>query len=249
MTKRHVFSIRVCMTALAVTLAGCASTGAAVRGPELAHLQENSASTYRIDILPAGHGSGTVISADGHILTAAHVVTDDEDEKAPPRKLQIVIDEEGKTSPTTYPATVVALDRKEDLAVIKVERHFANPVILEDERNLHAGDRVYNVGYPYAFGDMIGRGYVSKMHFTLSSKSGIDINDALVMDIPDGPGTSGCGIFAESSGRLVGVMRLMFWVQHGNVPPMVVKVATPVSHVVRFLDKNKIPYTAAPAEK
>jgi S1-C subfamily serine protease len=247
MAKRHVFSpiARTCaVAALMIGLGGCATAGSAVRAPELAHLQENSAATYRIDILPAGHGSGTVISTEGHILTAAHVVVNDDDGKVE-RKIQIVIDEDGKSMPTTYPATVVALDKKEDLAVVKVERRFANPVILEDERNLHAGDRVYNVGYPYAFGDMIGRGYVAKMHYTLKTGKGVDIDDGLVMDIPDGPGTSGCGVFAESSGRLVGVMRLMFWVQHGPVPPMVVKVATPVSHVRRFLDANKIPYVTA----
>lgn len=244
MTKRRVFSIiQVC--ALAISLAGCAATGTAARGPELTRLRENSAATYRIDILPAGHGSGNVISTEGHILTAAHVVMNEDG--GVERSLQIVIDEAGKRSPTTYPATVVALDASNDLAVIKVDRRFANTVILEDEANVRAGDLIYNVGYPYVFGEMISRGFISKMHFFRSSPGLTEIADGLLMDIADGPGTSGSGVFAESSGRLVGVMRLMLQVSHGDRPPMTVKVAVPVSRVRKFLDKNKIPYVGADA--
>ena len=264
-TKRVPFrSIRACVFTLALILVGCASTPppppvhaasqsvhvkkqtfTTTRDADLARFEQNNAVTFRIDVVKngedKGHGTGTVISTDGHLLTAYHVVSE---EKA---VFQIVIDDVGKSTPTIYPVKVIAFDKNDDIAVVKIERRFAATVVLEDARNVRPGDRMYNIGYPYKLGVMIGRGYITKMHYTLRRTDGSDLNDVTLLDIPDGGGTSGSGVFADASGRLIGVMRVMFWMSSGNEPPLIVKAITPVDHVITFLDKNHIAYVLSDA--
>ncbi len=263
MTKRIFCVARACVMTLALPIMSCAAaapppaparavtkpakavvakqTTPPTRKSELARFDENRASTFRIDVTregrPGGHGTGTVISTEGHLLTAYHVVND---EKA---MFTIVMDEAGKSTPTTYPAKVVAFDSDDDIAVIKIERRFLVTAVLEDVRNVRVGDSVYNIGYPYMFGVMVGRGYIMKMHYALRRPTKTELEDTMLLNIPDGSGTSGSGVFAESNGRLIGVMRVMFWVQSGNEPPLVVKAITPTDHVIRLLDKNHIPYS------
>lgn len=219
-------------------LSGCGAALGNVphsRSPELVRLRENTAATYRIDIVSGGHGSGVVVSAEGHILTAFHVVEDDEDELV----ISII---EGGGKAKTYKATVVCVDKLNDLAVVKIDRRFRDPVLVASEADVHPGDSVYNVGYPYDFGSIVGRGYVMKQHYTLTGKGKSEIVDATLVDLPDGPGTSGSGIFASADGKLIGIMRMMFWVTNGKTPPMVVRVIASPKHIRALLDANKIPY-------
>ncbi len=263
-TERASFcSIRACVFTLALILVGCASTPPPVtatpqavhikkqtftttRDADLTRFEQNTATTFRIDVVKngedKGHGTGTVISTDGHLLTAYHVVNE---EKA---VFQIVIDDVGKSTPTIYPVKVIAFDKNDDIAVVKIERRFAATVVLEDVRNVRPGDRVYNIGYPYKLGVMIGRGYITKMHYTLRRTDGSDLSDVTLLDIPDGSGTSGSGVFVDTSGRLIGVMRVMFWMSSGNEPPLIAKAITPVDHIIPFLDKNHIPYVLSDAQ-
>ncbi len=212
----------------------------ASNGPDLVRIVENRQATYRIDILPRGHGSGVVVSTEGHIVTAAHVVDGD-------GGLEITLVEGRGGKPVTYKAKVVAVDKAHDIAVIKIDRHFDRPAILEDPANLHPGDALYNVGYPYNFGEMVGRGNIMRTHFTLRDDDGeIAINDAILADLPDGPGTSGSAIFLERNGRLIGVMSMMIWMTSGREPPMLVRVLVSVEHVRALLDQAKITYLSAP---
>jgi S1-C subfamily serine protease len=231
--SRSALPVAFIVALMAVLSLGCASSGHARRGPELARFIENSDATYRVDTAPAGHGSGVVISREGHILTAHHVVEGE-------TSLTISINE-GGAAPRSYTATVIATDPEVDLAVIKIERGFRAPAVLEDMENLHAGDAVYNIGYPYDFGEMVGRGHIVRLRYS-RPESDSTVRDVLLVQIADGPGTSGSGIYATSSGRLVGIMRMLFWVTNGRVPPLVVCVATPVDQIRAFLDRNRIPY-------
>jgi S1-C subfamily serine protease len=205
------------------------------RGPDLKKINENRRSTYRLDVLPQGHGSGVVISKDGYIITAGHVAV------AADAGLEILIDE-GDGKPTVYKAKVVAIDPVYDIAIVKVDRHFNNPASLEDMANLNPGDAVYNVGYPYDFGQMVGRGYIQKLHFDLKDEdTGADsIKDAILVDMPDGPGTSGSGVFLQRSGKLIGIVSMALWVGNGSQPPTVTRVLVSVEHVKALLKANKI---------
>lgn len=216
-----------------VLSAGCATTS--LRAHDLSRYGANSDATYRIDVT-SGHGSGVVVSAEGHILTCNHVIVDE-------ASVSVSIDE-GGPYPHVYQARVIATDAANDLAILKVDRRFRAPAIVGDLSEIQPGDRLYNVGYPYDFGEMTGRGYVMRLHYS-TDEGRSSIRDIILADIPDGPGTSGSGVYLESNGHLVGVMRMMIAVGRRGAPPMVVRGLVPVDRIRTFLTANRVPFVNA----
>ncbi len=196
-------------TALTFILAACASSGP--RKAELPLLDHNMAATKRVDILPGGHGSGVVIDG-GLILTCFHVAGD---------------------------GTVVAFDKDVDLAVIRVDYQFDQHVVFEDMKNVHEGDTIYNIGYPYSFGRLVDKGTVSALHYDDES---LGVKKGIVVAIDDGPGTSGSGMFAAASGKFIGTMKLMVWDTRRGEPPRVIRILTDVRDAEVFLKRNGIPF-------
>jgi S1-C subfamily serine protease len=204
----------------------------------LVGLKENRLATFRVDILPQGHGSGTVISTDGHILTAAHVARSQSDSAG----IQIVlVGADGK--PKAYPAKVVAVDEKRDLAIIKIDRKFSRSAAVEHPDNVEAGDEIYAVGYPQKYGETVNRGYIAKRHWSYAGEDGrLIVDDRDMAKLPGGPGTSGCGVFSATTGRLLGVTHGGF--QFGgpvNMTPMYT-VIVKIEHIREFLAKHRIPH-------
>lgn len=226
--------MRFVFCCILVLLTGCASTGALHRNG-LPRYAENGDATYRIDVA-GGHGSGFVVSAEGHIMTAYHVV---EDEASVTISIM-----EGGAAPRTYTARVIATDETNDLALLQVDRRFRTPAVIGANDEAVAGLRVYNIGYPFSFGEMTGRGYIMRTGYS-TTESTTPIRDVLLVDIPDGPGTSGSAVYSEQSGRVIGVMRMMIAVGRRGMPPMVVRVLTPVLPVRALLERNRVPYLRA----
>jgi S1-C subfamily serine protease len=228
--------------ALAMVTA-CATTTATLPARTLA---ANRLSSFRIDTPPNGHGSGVVLSnvSDGaYILTCAHVVAGEKNVTL------TVLDESGRTE--TVRATVAAFDADEDLAVIKVPRIFPRTVALDEPDGVRPGDEVYNVGYPFDYGEMVGRGSIMRVHYSgiaVTDDGPVIIRDTILADVPDGGGTSGSGVFDARTGVLVGIMEGIFAkgpYPYGLAPKMVI----PIGRVRPFLDKHKIPYATAPPSR
>ena len=100
------------------------------------------------------HGSGTVISDDGLILTNAHVATPAEFEID---QLMIAVTGEPDEPPVVrYEAFVLASDVKLDLAVIRAERTVdgqaydgaLTPLPVADSDSVDIGDELLIIGYP-----------------------------------------------------------------------------------------------------
>ena len=212
---------------------------------EMVRYRLNSEGTYRLDIVSPdgdGHGSGVVISSEGHILTVNHVVSHS-------GHLSIMI-VEGAGAPKTYPVRVIGTDPLHDLAVVKVGRRFANPAILEDVRNVHPGDEVYNIGYPFNYGEMVARGRIMRLHYSrpedesdrkLPESRRTHVSDMILSDLLAGPGSSGSSVYLASSGKLIGVMRLLI-LQGGPTFGMMTRAIVPVNQVEAFLRLYRIPY-------
>ncbi len=83
-------------------------------------------------------GSGFIISADGYIITNAHVI----DEAS---SIKIVLQD----GITEYKATIVGADERSDLAVLKVDAKNLAPVELGDSSLLEVGETVVAIGNPY----------------------------------------------------------------------------------------------------
>ena len=101
---------------------------------------EIAKSTVRIDIMikekgsfvSVGHGSGTIITSDGIILTNAHVVAD-----APLLQISLISNIDEPPEPT-YVAEVVAIDYVFDLALIQITTDLEGNEVIPNELGLQA---------------------------------------------------------------------------------------------------------------
>jgi serine protease Do len=147
-------------------------------------------------------GSGVVLSADGYIVTNAHVVSG-------ARKVRVRIADESpggadnamQPSGKILEARIVGVDRETDVAVLKVERTDLNPLPLGDSDKLRQGQFVMAFGNPLGLENSVSMGVVS------SVARQIKPDDAMIYiqtDAPINPGNSG-GPLVDADGRVMGI--------------------------------------------
>ena len=147
-------------------------------------------------------GSGVIVSEDGYILTANHVVEGaDEIRVALP---------DGKTE---YEARIVGTDPRTDVAVIKVEARDLPAITIADSDKLRVGDVVLAIGNPFGVGQTVTMGIVSAKS---RSGLGLDYEDFIQTDAPINPGNSG-GALVDVAGRLVGINTAIISRSGGNL--------------------------------
>ena len=140
---------------------------------------------------PRGEGSGFIVSPDGYILTNAHVV-----EAADEVTVRM-------TDRREYSAKVVGLDKRTDVAVLKIEGKDLPVVKLGDPARLRAGEWVIAIGSPFGFDNSVTAGVVSA---TSRSLPGEDSNYVpfIQTDVAVNPGNSGGPLF-NLDGEVVGI--------------------------------------------
>ena len=141
-----------------------------------------------------GHGSGFIISADGYIVTNAHVLKG-------ASSIVTVMMADGKTELT---ADVVGFAKEGvDLALLKINGQRKLPTVkFGDARSIKVGDTVYAIGTPR----------VEELHNTLTRGiiSGIrDNGDTLQIDASINSGNSG-GPLLNERGEVIGVNSRIF---------------------------------------
>ena len=171
-----------------------------------------------------GWGSGTIISANGMILTNAHVAMPtaaglgvyeaDPTPAADPEDLIVaIIESEDRPAVPTYRATVVSADGYLDAAVIQIDRDLAGQplangslslptVPIGDSAALHVGDPMTVVGFPGIGGDTISLSSGRVSGFLGDDRIGDRAwikTDAVVSG-----GNSG-GLAANEAGELIGI--------------------------------------------
>jgi serine protease Do len=148
-------------------------------------------------------GSGVVMSADGYIVTNAHVV-------ASARKVRVRIADETPGSPgdgamrpsgKMLEAAVVGVDRDTDLAVIRVDRNDLTPLPLGDSDSLHQGQLVMAFGNPLGLENSVSMGVVSSVARQIKPD---DTMIYIQTDAPINPGNSG-GPLVDADGRVMGL--------------------------------------------
>lgn len=140
--------------------------------------------------VPKSSGSGAIISAAGYVLTAAHVVADAEN--------ITVVSVQG-----TRHATVVRLDKSNDLAVLKIEGGTYAVLPVGPSRHIRLGQSVATIGFPnvsiQGFSPKVTRGEISSL-------SGVaDDPRSWQISVPVQPGNSG-GPLLDEYGNLIGVV-------------------------------------------
>ena len=139
-----------------------------------------------------GAGSASVLTADGFLLTSAHVVEGADSADA------------AFTDGTEVRADVVGRDPLSDLAVLRARGDVPAPVTLGDAAALRVGQLVVALGNPLGLAGSVTAGIVSALGRSLPTRSGRVVDEVIQTDAALNPGNSG-GVLANSAGRMVGV--------------------------------------------
>jgi serine protease Do len=137
-----------------------------------------------------GEGSGFIVSADGYILTNAHVVADADDVTV------------RMTDRREYPAKVIGVDRRTDVAVIKIEGKNLPVVRIGDPSKLRPGEWVLAIGSPFTFENSVTAGIVSATGRSMPGEDGLV--PFIQTDVAVNPGNSGGPLF-NLNGEVVGI--------------------------------------------
>lgn len=142
-----------------------------------------------------GSGSGSVIDAQGNILTNYHVVE---------RADRLTVSFGGDRN---YPATVIGGDPDTDLAVIRLTTPPKDPLTvipLGDSDKLTVGQKVLAIGNPFGLDRTLTTGVISGLQRPLRARTGRPIEGAIQTDASINPGNSG-GPLLDSHGRMIGI--------------------------------------------
>lgn len=139
-----------------------------------------------------GTGSASVISADGVLLTSAHVV------------VGAARAEAAFGDGTTVTAEVIGRDPLSDLAVLRAQGPVPAAVTLGDARELRVGQLVVALGTPLGLAGSVTAGIVSNLGRSLPTAAGRVVDEVIQTDAALNPGNSG-GALADGRGRVVGV--------------------------------------------
>jgi serine protease Do len=134
-------------------------------------------------------GSGFIISAEGYILTNAHVV-DAADE------ITVRL-----TDKREFKARVIGADRRTDLALIKIEAAGLPAVRMGDPNRLRVGEWVVAIGSPFGFDSTVTAGIVSAKGRSLPQENFVPF---IQTDVAINPGNSGGPLF-NMRGEVVGI--------------------------------------------
>ena len=146
-------------------------------------------------------GSGFIISADGHILTNAHVV-DGADEVLV--KL---------TDKREFKARVLGTDKRTDVALIKIEASNLQVVKLGDSVKLKVGEWVVAIGSPFGFENTVTAGIVSAKGRSLAHENFVPF---IQTDVAINPGNSGGPLF-NMKGEVVGINSQIYSRSGGSI--------------------------------
>ena len=140
-------------------------------------------------------GSGVLISADGKVMTAAHVV-----QAMDEVKVEFIGGE-------TVSARVVASEPAADLSLLQLDRVPAGVKVarLADSRSVRVGDQVLIVGAPYGLSYSLSVGYVSARWAPNRLYRAFPLAEFLQTDATINTGNSGGPMFSMA-GEVVGIV-------------------------------------------
>ena len=136
-----------------------------------------------------GQGSGFIVSADGLILTNAHVVKD-------AKEVTVRLADRREFS-----AKVLGSDVATDIAVLRISAQGLPTVRLGDPKLLQVGDPVLAIGAPYGLEQTATAGIVSAKGRSLPGDAAVPF---IQTDAAVNPGNSGGPLF-DSAGNVVGI--------------------------------------------
>jgi S1-C subfamily serine protease len=146
----------------------------------------------RDGVVPAGGGSGVIVTPDGYLLTNQHVV-----QHAAQVGITLI-------DGASIAATVIAQDPSTDLAVLRAAGSGLPAAPLAAQTALRAGQLVVAIGNPFGFEATVSAGVVSAQGRTLRASDGRLIEGIVQHTAPLNPGNSG-GPLVDARSRVVGI--------------------------------------------
>ncbi|NMG44207.1 Do family serine endopeptidase [Aromatoleum toluvorans] len=143
----------------------------------------------RIDPDNKSLGSGFIVSADGYILTNAHVVAEAD---------EIIVRLVDKRE---FRARVVGADARSDVALIKIDATDLPRLTIGDPDKLQVGEWVVAIGSPFGFDHSVTAGIVSAKGRSLPDENFVPF---IQTDVAINPGNSGGPLF-NLRGEVVGI--------------------------------------------
>lgn len=134
-------------------------------------------------------GSGFITSPDGYILTNAHVVANG-------GTITVKL-----TDKREFPAKLIGIDKRSDVAVLKIDATDLPVVKIGDPAELKVGEWVAAIGAPFGFDNTVTAGIVSAKGRSLPDESYVPF---IQTDVAINPGNSGGPLF-NLKGQVVGI--------------------------------------------
>ena len=139
-------------------------------------------------------GSGFIISSDGYILTNAHVVNDAD---------EVIVKLSDKRE---FNAKIIGVDRRSDVALIKIDASGLPKVTVGDPSKLKVGEWVVAIGSPFGLENTVTAGIVSAKGRALPQENYVPF---IQTDVAINPGNSGGPLF-NLKGEVVGINSQIF---------------------------------------
>lgn len=165
---------------------------------------------------PRGLGSGFVLSADGYIMTNAHVV-DGADE------VYVTLADKRE-----FKAKIVGADKRTDVAVVKIDASGLQPVRIGDVGKLKVGEWVVAIGSPFGLENTVTAGIVSA-----KARETGDYLPFIQTDVAINPGNSG-GPLLNMRGEVVGINSQIYSRSGGF---MGISFAIPIDEAMRVAEQ------------
>lgn len=169
--------------------------------------------------VPRGVGSGFIISADGFVLTNAHVV-DGADE------VYVTL-----TDKREFKAKIIGVDKRTDVAVVKIEGNNLPRLAIGDPSKLRVGEWVIAIGSPFGLDNTVTSGIISA-----KARDTGDYLPLIQTDVAVNPGNSG-GPLINLRGEVVGINSQIYSRSGGY---MGISFAVPIDEAMRVAEQLRI---------
>ena len=164
----------------------------------------------------AASGSGFVLTADGYVMTNAHVV-DGADE------LLVTL-----TDKREFKAKIIGADKRSDVALIKIDATGLPTVRIGDVNRLKVGEWVIAIGSPFGLENTVTAGIVSA-----KQRDTGDLLPLIQTDVAINPGNSG-GPLINMRGEVVGINSQIYSRSGGY---MGISFSIPIDEATRVSDQ------------
>ncbi|RFB74333.1 MULTISPECIES: DegQ family serine endoprotease [unclassified Herbaspirillum] len=168
--------------------------------------------------VPRGVGSGFIISADGYIMTNAHVVEGASD-------VYVTL-----TDKREFKAKIIGSDTRTDVALLKIDGNSLPRLVIGDSDKIRAGEWVLAIGSPFGLENTVTAGIISA-----KARDTGDYLPLIQTDVAVNPGNSG-GPLINLKGEVIGINSQIYSRSGGF---MGISFAVPIDEALRVSEQLK----------